>query len=153
MKTYVIIVSSTFPLTHPSAGEPTNFPGMILNKQKKHTIRGNYDFWKKRIDEVNEGKAYLSVRTWEGKPYRSKQLEIARFYKEHGIGVEKLSLLNGRLMFPCVLLEHQRSLLISASDLAHNDALSLKNFVEWFKDYNLSQPMAIIQFTGFRYCG
>jgi hypothetical protein len=35
--------------------------------------------------------------------------------------------------------------------LAKNDGLSLKNFKEWFKKYDISEPMAIIHFTKFRY--
>ena len=36
-------------------------------------------------------------------------------------------------------------------DLAKNDGLSLDDFKAWFKSYDLSQPMAIIHFTSFRY--
>ena len=36
-------------------------------------------------------------------------------------------------------------------DLAENDGLSFENWADWFKDYDLKQPMAIIHFTNFRY--
>ena len=39
---------------------------------KLHTIRANYPLWEKRIKDIQEGHAVLSVRQWSGKPYRSK---------------------------------------------------------------------------------
>ncbi len=38
-----------------------------------------------------------------------------------------------------------------AHTLARNDGLSLEDWEAWFKDYDLSKPMAIIHFTPFRY--
>ena len=40
---------------------------------------------------------------------------------------------------------------LTREQLAKNDGLSLEEFKEWFKGYDLSQPMAIIHFTRFRY--
>ena len=51
IKTYVITVSEFFPKTHNKSGLPTGFIDKIGSKIKKHTIRGNYELWKKRIDE------------------------------------------------------------------------------------------------------
>lgn len=39
--------------------------------KKLHTCRANYSLWKKRIDEVNEGKAILVIYEWTDKPYNS----------------------------------------------------------------------------------
>lgn len=47
--------------------------------------------------------------------------------------------------FECDILE------ITNEDLAHNDGLSTDDFKEWFRGYDLSQPLAIIHFTKFRY--
>ena len=73
MKTHVLIVSRTFPKKHPKAGQPTYFDSKILltidptihavveldgevtTEKKLTTIRSNYELWKKRIDEVNQG--------------------------------------------------------------------------------------------------
>ena len=63
MKTYVLTISKNFPSTHSKKGTPTNFFYKIKSGDKKHTIRANYELWKKRIDEVNEGKAIISLRT------------------------------------------------------------------------------------------
>jgi hypothetical protein len=102
LKTYVLIVSRNFPTTHPRKGEPTYFPENILKglnmntdesiDPKGHTIRGNYDLWKKRIDEVAAGKAVLSIRYWTGKPYNSKQETIIDLTEDHGVGVQKIAI-------------------------------------------------------------
>ena len=36
-------------------------------------------------------------------------------------------------------------------NIAANDGLSYEEWREWFKDYSLSHPLAIIQFTQYRY--
>ena len=90
MKTYVLTVSKHFPKTHKRAGDHTNFPVLINNKQKLHTIRGNYGLWRKHFDKIEKGEACLSVRVWTGVPYNSSQVEIFNFCKEDGIGIEKL---------------------------------------------------------------
>jgi hypothetical protein len=37
------------------------------------------------------------------------------------------------------------------TDIPQNDGLSPEDFKEWFKKYDLLEPMAIIHFTKFRY--
>jgi hypothetical protein len=81
MKTHVLIVSRTFPKTHPAAGEETHFVESIKNKIKTTTIRGNYEYWSNIVNSVNAGKAILSIRYWSDKPYRSKQVEFVRWTK------------------------------------------------------------------------
>jgi hypothetical protein len=81
MKTHVLIVSRTFPKTHPAAGEETHFVESIKNKIKTTTIRGNYEYWSNIVNSVNAGKAILSIRYWSDKPYRSKQVEFVRCTK------------------------------------------------------------------------
>ena len=159
MKTYVITLSRSFLTKHSKAGEPTNFrdafnAGQVFNRgseclylrPKLHTIRANYPLWEKRIKEVQEGKAFLSVRQWTGKPYRSKQVEIAQLTAEDGVGIQKLEFTDSRLRFPYIDDNWE-----NMTTLAENDGLSLENWVEWFRGYNLSKPLAIIHFTKFRY--
>lgn len=133
---YVITVSRFFPATHPRKSEPTGFVEKILAGEKIHTIRGNLEYWQKRLQKVGEGKAYISLRYWEGKPYNSKQVEFLQLHAEHMPAVQKLE--PGFLRIP-------------AHFLATNDGLSLPDFENWFKDYDLTKPMAIIQFSSFRY--
>ena len=79
----------------------------------------------------------LSIRQWTGKPYRSKQMEIATLTAENGVGLQR---------FP-----YTDSEWTSMVSLAKNDGLSLNDWVGWFGGYDLSEPMAIIHFTKFRY--
>ena len=153
-KIYVLMFSKVFPVSHPNAGEMTNFRTYLLAAMeptkrvcvefhKLHTIRANYEFWEKRMEEVQRGEAILSIRQWEGKPYRSKQAEIFQLGAEDGIGIQQLSFedncfkVNGRF--------------VDIIRLAHNDGLSFQNWAYWFKNYDLSKPLAIIHFTPFRY--
>lgn len=148
MKTYVLTLSKSFPRTHARAGEPTEFREKFLKEEKIHTIRANYELWSKRIKEVQEGRAVLSVRQWTGKPYCSKQVEIARLTAEGGVGIQKLCFPN-RLT---ALVDYpERKLSVDFKLLAKNDGLSLADWCDWFRHYDLSKPLAIIHFTNFRY--
>lgn len=155
MITYVLTVSEFFQKTHSKAGKPTNFPQAIKHYDKIHTIRGNYDLWAKRFEKINTGKAILSVRIWQGKPYKSKQLEIFKYDYTHKIGVERLVLepkcfTEGSEPLPNINYQFYSPKLLSK--LSKNDGLSIEDFNEWFKKYDKSQEMAIIHFTDFRYC-
>lgn len=156
MKTYVITLSRHFLANHKRAGEETHFKEKFLLGQgltdydtpsmaKIHTIRENYPLWEKRIKEVQEGRAVLSIRQWMDKPYRSKQIEIARLTAAGGVSIQKLEMFD--LMRP-VKVDGR---LVDLMDLAHNDGLSFSDWYYWFRGYDLSKPMAIIHFTKFRY--
>ena len=147
MKTYVITISEKFPKTHIKAGQKTRFIDKIINKHKIHTIRSNYALWHKRFEEIDKGKACLSVRVWEGVAYKSKQREIFVFYKSDGIGLQKISFDSSIYSFKIEDVTEFNT----TYELAKNDGLDLLNFEFWFKDYDLSEPMAIIHFTNFRY--
>lgn len=157
MKTYVITLSRHFLANHKRAGEETHFKEKFLLGQgltdydtpsmaKIHTIRANYPLWEKRIKEVQDGHAVLSIRQWTGKPYRSKQVEIATLTAENGVGVQKLEFYNNTLGLCHIGVVYQRKY-----ELAYHDGLSFEDWEEWFKGYDLSKPMAIIHFTKFRY--
>lgn len=153
MKTYVLTLSQVFPAMHPRKGEPTGFKEKVeaAIKQlegewwKEHTIRGNYELWRKRFEEIDASNACLSIRIWSGKPYHSKQVEIARLTKEDGIGLQKLE-----YNFKECLL-HIGNLVLDPEELALKDGLTRKDWENWFKGYNFSNPLAIIHFTKFRY--
>ena len=157
MKTYVITLSRHFLANHKRAGEETHFKEKFLLGQgltdydtpsmaKIHTVRANYPLWEKRIKEVQDGRAALSIRQWTGKPYRSKQVEIAMLTAENGVGVQKLEFYNNTLGLCHIGIVYQRKY-----ELAHNDGLSFEDWEEWFKGYDLSKQLAIIHFTKFRY--
>lgn len=175
MKTYVIILSQNFPATHKRAGEETHFKKKFLIGQgcpdcaipqdlsgvnisdcngcvrtyifpKLHTIRSKYSLWEKRIKEVQKGQAVLSVRQWAGKPYRSKQVEIARLTADNGIGIQRLDIFD--FMRPAKVDSSQ---LVDLTDLANNDGLSFSDWYHWFRLADVTKPMVIIHFTKFRY--
>lgn len=153
MKTYVLIVSTHFPKGHINEGKETYFVdrihyGSILGftapGYKKHTIRRNYELWKKRFEQIDKGKARLSVRIWTGKPYRSKQKEVYSFSKSDGIGVQKLEKDFGWFI-------DDRDSDVTNVELSANDGLTTKEFIDWFRDVKRNEPLAIIHFTPFRY--
>ncbi len=157
MKTYVLTVSRHFPAKHPKAGVSTFFPAKIMNGQgadnyvpqpekKIHTIRANYDLWAKRAEEINAGRAVLSIRYWSDKPYRSNQVEFCVLNR---IGVQKLTF--SSQWFNSMLVDGEYCFADIETSIAKNDGLSFDDFAAWFKGYDLSKPMSIIHFTDFRY--
>ncbi len=174
MVTYVLMLSKVYPVTHPRHGQPTYFKEKFEQAQaitkagkfpcvlphpdfiepKYHTIRGNYELWEKRFEKIMRGEACLSIRQWEGKPRRSKAIEIARLTREDGIGLQKLEfqgLEYDEVFLRCDVDEWP----ISKRVLAKNDGLSYEDWRAWFFNpktkYDLSMPMAIIHFTDYRY--
>jgi hypothetical protein len=165
MKTFVLMISRQFPSTHKRKGEETEFSINIIHAitpapfietvdKKLHTIRANYEFWEKRIKQVQEGKAILSLRFWSGKPYNSKQVEICQLDKDSGIGVQQIGFFRNEAFHPLLYLNNIKGInekSMNAYLLAENDGLPIEDFAEWFKNYDLSKSMAIIHFTKFRY--
>lgn len=158
MKTYVLTLSVVFPSTHARRCEPTNFKdafkaGQIFGRgseclyrhPKLHTIRANYDLWRHRFEEIDAGIAQLSIRQWSGLPYRSKQIQLALLSRKDGIGLQRLMFDKSRFL-PNVDYHP-----VGVGNLANNDGLTLDDWEEWFKNYDLSKPLAVIQFTKFRY--
>lgn len=145
MKTYVIILSKTFPKSHPLSGQETGFGSSFKSGQKIHTVRGNYLMWIKRFEEVQKGTAVLSVREWTGTPYRSPQRELARLTAADGVGIQALKLKD---LWSSTAIDGEK---VELPDLAAHDGLSFADWYYWFRKVDLRQPMAIIHFTKFRY--
>lgn len=162
LKTYVLIVSRYFPSYHPRAGQETGFVEKIPT-EKRHTIRGNYQLWSKRIDEVNRGEAILSLRYWSGKSYRRNQVEFLKLGKGE-CGYERIHIWSPKhakttetkmypgefliVQLPCISLigVDQKKF----NEIARNDGLSPSDFFNWFKGKSVD-PGIIIHFTNFRY--
>lgn len=174
LKQIVLILSSQFQKTHPRAGQKTNFKEQIeiglekyermcyfpspgksveVNTAKLHTMRAGYAKWVEKIAAVNRGEAVLQVVTWAGLPYRSKWVEVAILTKDDGIGVQKVQLNPAAFsVYPVVVTrEDGEDVQIDFPYIAKNDGLSAVDCMAWFKGYDLTEPMAIIQFTKFRY--
>ncbi len=149
MKKAPIIVSNNFPGTHARAGEETGFIEKIRKGEKIHTIRGNFEWWKERIQKIYRGEMYLSIRCWEGKPYHTKQIEMM---KMHNVGYQEIEIVNenGELK---VWVDGELGL-VRPEQIAANDGLSLEDFRSWFfpeKSNVKSFKGIIIHFTKFRY--
>lgn len=155
IRTYNIMLSRVFPTTHPKAGQETDFKpkvmaalnGMPCYRKKLHTIRANYELWKKRFEEVERGYAVINLRQWIGSPYRSKTVLIKTLTSKDGIGIQKLTFYTSRIVYPTIDDNYQPTIL----EISSNDGLSKDDWIDWFRGYDLSQPMAIIHFTDFRY--
>ena len=145
------MLSKTFPKGHLHAGEQTFFEEK-LGISKLHTIRANYSLWEHRVAEIQAGKGVLSIRQWVGEPYKSKQVEIVQLTANEGVGIQKLIFIDNNIMLP--VIEYGSGNEFKSMDrymLAKNDGLSFKDWKVWFRNYDLSNPLAIIHFTNFRY--
>lgn len=166
MKTYVLCVSKTFPKGHPKQGKRTFFKEGILNgvngdttkyeyqHYKIHTIRANANLWKKRIAEVAKGNAVLSLREWEGTPYRSKQIEFLKLTNEHGVGIQDVEMYyNSSHILIAYLDEDDLFGGIKIETLSSNDGLTVSEFYNWFPRTTKTPKFSrvIIHFTPFRY--
>ena len=76
LKVYVITLSRVFPVSHPKAGLKTYFKTKLENTNvvpfdpngdsvpdgqpqlKRHTIRANYELWRKRFEQIERGEAF-----------------------------------------------------------------------------------------------
>lgn len=162
--TYYLTLSQVFPSTHCRAGQPTGFKEKLLDALvfedvsadnggdwgKLHTIRANYDFWAKRFEKIARGEAVLSVREWVGKPYGkgSTQREIVRLTRDDGIGLQRLTVAGTCIGYHPTFVD---GVAVPSSTIARNDGLTEADWCNWFAGYNVTEPMAVIQFTKFRY--
>ena len=153
-KKIVITLSRLFPVKHSRKGQPTNFAKLLNIGEKRHTIRANYDLWKVNEEKMRTGNYYLSVRQWSGRPYHSRQNEIAQV--KSPITVQRIQLnyhpdndavsaiIDGKYLTP----EQCRG-------IAKNDGLDIKDFKEWFFGQEpkcaCTFEGCIIQFTDFKY--
>jgi hypothetical protein len=116
-----------------------NEAGNDLVPGKIHTIRQNYDFWKRF-----EGQD-AALFTWEGTPYRSKQRVLC---VKRIVSVQRMVKERGYFYVPrgsCDLVY------AAIEKLAKNDGFdNVGEFSNWFSDYP-DGDMAILHFTDFRY--
>ncbi len=142
MKTIVITFSTQF------EGEPTNFERLILDQNKIHTIRDNFDYWSKQIQQVVDAKARLSLRVWTGAPRRSKQREFLSLTSSDGVGISKIIKTSKGFMVGDVLMERDSSL---GNHLAINDGLDPSAFAYWFESTPIGHECALIHLNSYRY--
>ena len=155
MNTYVLMLSKVFPQYHPRKGEATGFRDKLLvTKVKKHTLRKNATHWERIAEEVNAGKAILSIRQWSGKPYAkdTRQIEIARLTR---LGVQRirLSYVTAKRLWQGFIPYGKYERRVNLDRLAMNDGLETIDFEQWFGlDKATSDVEGIIlHFTEMRY--
>jgi hypothetical protein len=104
---------------HPRYGEPTFFETYIFNGKKKHTIRAG--------NRIKQGEM-VSLRTWTGVPYKSKQREFKQVVAEKIFRIDIYETMEIYIdgKFFC----NYGSELIC--DLARNDGLEEIDFKCWF---------------------
>lgn len=158
MKTYIVTLSQFFQKKHKRNGQPTHFREKFQNREKIHTIRAAKELWFGRFDDIYNQEALLSMRQWSGKPYASKQIILADLTAaKDGIGVQELIFEDNDLMKPRIVIKPNlfypegKLIPVEPALLAKNDGLSLDDWIEWFRSYDISEPMVIIHFTSFRY--
>jgi len=143
---YTLMVARQFPTNHPRRGEPTNFVENI-GKTKIHTIRSNFELWQDRFDKIAGWKAVLNLKYWEGRPYHSTPIHFLTLDKKDGIGIQNLKFADSLYDFAI----DYRYPYVDFNKVAENDGLTEIDAQNWFRKYDLSKPMALIQLTEFRY--
>ena len=155
----VLTFSTRFPKYHPRHGELTDFAKKILNGQKIHTCRQNYDYWAEKIARLKKVGGALSLRYWTGKPYASPQAEFLQVPTEV-VGVQRLTLYAQAIdksegVYFIEAAMNNGSWEIEMEDLARNDGLSRQDFEDWFvplfKGEYTEVDLALIHLTKFRY--
>lgn len=145
----IVSLCRVFPKGHRKAGEATDFEAKVKDGRKIHTIRYNgNDVWAKRFKDISEGRKYLSLRQWTGRPYNSEQREIAKVEK---IGLQKVTMTyNSGDSIPQVWIDGKAQ---DIETVAKNDGMTVEEFVDWFfgsRKENYFEGV-VIQFTDFKY--
>lgn len=145
----IVSLCRVFPKGHRKAGEATDFEDKVKDGRKIHTIRYNgNDVWTKRYKDIMEGRKYLSLRQWTGRPYNSEQMEIAKVEK---IGLQKVTMTySSGDSLPKVWIDGKPQ---DIEAVAKNDGMTVEEFVEWFfgnSKENIFEGV-VIQFTDFKY--
>lgn len=158
----VVMLTKVFFREHPKGGQDTHFADLVRNGGKIHTCRDNPEYWIKKIERLKAAGGTLSIREWEGKPYRSPQDTVMEISSEvvH-VSVLKLT----RLTFDgptsgCHY--HTYSAIVGnrhvlTEEIAKNDGFDNEHdflaFLDPLFDKYQSETirLAIIHFTDFRY--
>jgi hypothetical protein len=171
---YKIVISKRFLSYHRRAGIKTFFEEKIMNHRffwtgtegtrllsvsefgiKIHTIRNNYDLWLKRIEKVYEGKAVIDLCYWMLPGGRftpgNELITFLSLNKDSGCGLQKITFSQDYFKEKGLLAPMVDNKVLDILELSYNDGLDWIDFKEWFKGYNLKEPMTIIHFTSFRY--
>lgn len=166
-----IMLTKTFFAGHYREGEPTDFASKVKDGTKKHTIRCNLDYWREHLAKAQQRGGIVSLREWEGKPYRSPQREILAVPASM-VEVQELTLVRERTPYAYCYKATVDGQQVNVTRLANNDGLNATEFTDFFnplfekyaEEYSVTMPdgekakpkvislkFAVIQFTTFRY--
>ena len=82
------------------------------------------------------------------KSYKNRCREcVAKLTKADGIGIQKMVVIGCSTIHPKFVGDCS----VDCKTLAHNDGLSEVDWRNWFERYDLTEPLAVIHFTKFRY--
>ena len=150
-----IVIAKAYPTIHKRHGEPTHFATKLVNNEKLHTIRGNYDLWAVNAEKMQTGNYVLSVRQWSGVPRRSKQREV--YNTDERIGVEHVTM-KYSVDTDSIAVTVEDNVLSEAQieQLAKNDGTTVDDFKDWFFAKQRHKEDAvfngvIVHFTPLRY--
>ena len=147
----ILTFSRTFPAYHAKRGEPTHFvekiwkylydlPGIswgVGEYQQRHDthfgpeqVISVHDFAPK-LHTIRQGHRWkagdmFSPRVWSGKPYNSKQIEIAPPMEVKRVWA--FEIIEGRWR-----LSNDEIDAVDLNTIAENDGLTLRDFYEWFR--------------------
>ena len=115
-----------------------NKAGNDLVPGKIHTIRQNYEYWKRFAGRE------AALFTWEGRPYRSKQnvfcvkrIVSVQEFELHEYGSKYAWTADNRPIIGLILSDNE-------------GFYSFNDFVDWFAGYEPGK-LAIVHFTDYRY--
>lgn len=159
----VVILTKRFFDGHPRAGEETHFADLVRDGKKIHTCRDNADYWCNKIERLKAAGGTLSIREWEGKPYRSRQITIADIPAEQ-VDVQRLTV---QRAYVHILNSNAEPLvgyratindkLVPMKELATNDGFDRERDFEDFIDplfdkyHSDTITLAVIYFNNYRY--
>lgn len=130
-------------------GDKTGFEIAIPEGFKIHTIRTNFDYWKPKVEQVQAGQAFISLRHWTDKPYNSKQTLILPLGQQDNVGISRL-----RYGPDTCLVQTDSAgpwIKVPTELVALNDGLLVRDFRHWFRKVNPKDILALIHFNQFRY--
>lgn len=139
----VITFARQFPVTHPKAGQPTNFLPKIwesfgevghdlkLTQDINLALEGNWNPKKHTIRSGNRWKKgdMFSPRVWSGRPYCSRQVRISDDKELHEVWDIEIDIAGDSSI---VRLEGKYLSRGGIERLAENDGLSYEEFKAWF---------------------
>lgn len=140
--TAVVLFSNYTFIKGKKSNIPTGFAEKIKTGRKLHTIRRNYAYWAEKIAKMQESGGVLSLRQWGDLPYRSKQ-EVIIDVPGNVAGIQKLELTKkveivgvakqtGKTIYSISYSAKVDGHARSISEIAENDGLTFRDFIEWF---------------------